>query len=213
MATLKRPDLEHERALIRSGYARIAGLDEAGRGAWAGPVCAAAVALPLDQPDLLHRLEGVRDSKTLTPLQRERLFPVILKTAQAVGVGWGQPSQVDALGVVAATRAAMASALDALDGGVDALLIDHLPLPDVQLPQDVFDKADLHSLTVAAASIVAKVERDRLMIQMDGEYPGYGFAQHKGYGTRAHREALVRLGPTRLHRMSWQPLCELERKE
>ncbi len=208
MSAIRTPDLHEEWALAASGYARVAGLDEAGRGAWAGPVCAAAVILPLDRTDLPELLDGVRDSKLLSPKQREALLPVVLEIAEAAGVGWADPGEVDEWGVVAATRQAMARAVAQLDGAVDALLVDYLRLPNLNLPQRSLPKADVRCLSVAAASIVAKVERDRLMATLEQEFPGYGFAQHKGYGTRQHRAALAQLGPSPIHRMSWQPLRE-----
>ena len=203
------PDLYQELALVAAGHTRVAGLDEAGRGAWAGPVCAAAVVLPLDQPNLSDLLSGVRDSKRLSPAQREALVPIILEVADAVGVGWATPSEVDGLGIVSATRQAFGRAVSRLDGQVDALVVDYVRLPGIDLPQRALPKADLHCLSVAAASIIAKVERDRLMVALDSDFPGYGLARHKGYGTRQHREALVRLGPCSIHRMSWRPIREL----
>ena len=200
------PHLSEEYKLHSAGHTRVAGLDEAGRGAWAGPVCAAAVVLPLGHPDLLGSLSGVRDSKQLSPKQRENLLPVILEIAEAVGVGWAEPSEVDSLGIVPATRQAFTRAVSELDGQVDALLLDHLRLPGVRLPQHALPKADAQCLSVAAASIVAKVNRDRLMVVLDSDFPGYGLAQHKGYGTRQHREALVQLGPSAIHRKSWRPI-------
>jgi ribonuclease HII len=128
-----------------------------------------------------------------------------------VGVGWASPEEVDKINVVAATRLAMERALQQIDGNADALLLDHLSLPAVELPQRALPKADAHCLSVAAASIAAKVERDRLMVTLDREFPGYGFAQHKGYGTPQHRKALRRLGPSSIHRMSWAPLKALEK--
>jgi len=203
------PDLYEELALRTAGYTRVAGLDEAGRGAWAGPVYAAAVVLPLDRTDLLDSLAGVRDSKQLRPLQREALLPAIQAVAEAVGVGWAGPAEVDELGIAVATQRAMCRAVAGLNGQVDALLIDYVRLPDLGLPQRAFPKADVRCLSVAAASIVAKVTRDRLMVSLERDFPGYGLAQHKGYGTRQHREALARLGPSPIHRMSWRPLREL----
>ncbi|MGD2177635.1 MAG: ribonuclease HII [Anaerolineae bacterium] len=204
------PDLAEEYVLRASGHTYVAGLDEAGRGAWAGPVCAAAVVLPLDRDNLGDLLDGVRDSKLLTAKRREELLPVVCGVALAVGVGWAEPADVDRFGVVAATQQAMTQAVEALNGQMvdqaGALLIDHLRLPGLNLPQRVLPKADCRCLTVAAASIVAKVERDRRMIALDEDYPGYGFARHKGYGTRQHREALRRLGPAPIHRMSWRPI-------
>jgi len=202
------PDLQEELLLYAAGHTRVAGLDEVGRGAWAGPVCAAAVVLPLNRPDLPDLLTGVRDSKQLSPARREALLPVILDVAEAVGVGWAAPTEVDERGVVPATQQAMARAVGKLDGRVDALLVDYLRLPDLDLPQRALPKADARCLSVAAASIVAKVTRDQLMVALDGDFAGYGFARHKGYGTRQHREALARLGPSPIHRMSWRPLQE-----
>jgi len=198
------PDLREELSLVAAGYVHVAGVDEAGRGAWAGPVCAAAVVLPLDRPDLLHLLDGVRDSKQLTPHRREALLPLIRSLAEGVGVGWASPAEVDELGIVEATQRAMMRAVAQLDGGVDALVVDHVRLPDLNLPQRSLPKADVRCLSVAAASIVAKVERDRLMTVLDQEYPGYGFARHKGYPTRAHREAVERLGLSPVHRRRWK---------
>jgi ribonuclease HII len=202
------PDLHEEVILRAAGYTRVAGVDEAGRGAWGGPVCAAAVVLPLDQPDRIDLLDGVRDSKQLSPARREALLPLVLEVAEAVGVGWAAPTEVDERGIVPATRLAMARAVSRLDGRVDALLVDYVRLPDLDLPQRALPKADAHCLSVAAASIVAKVTRDRWMVALDRDFPGYGFARHKGYGTRQHREALARLGPSPIHRMSWRPLRE-----
>jgi ribonuclease HII len=202
------PDLHEEVALCAAGYTRVAGVDEAGRGAWGGPVCAAAVVLPLDQPDLVDLMKGVRDSKQLSPARREALLPLVLEVAEVVGVGWAAPAEVDERGIVTATRLAMARAVFRLDGQVDALLVDYVRLPDLDLPQRTLPKADARCLSVAAASIVAKVARDRRMVALDRDLPGYGFARHKGYGTRQHREALARLGPSPIHRMSWRPLRE-----
>ncbi|MFN2273189.1 MAG: ribonuclease HII [Anaerolineae bacterium] len=200
------PDLSEERALFAAGYHHIAGIDEAGRGAWAGPVCAAAVVLPLDRPNLAGVLGGVRDSKLLSPARREALLPIIEEVAVAVGVGWADPAEIDELGIAPATRQAMLRTLSDLNGQVSALLIDYVRLPESALHQRAFPKADTRCLSVAAASIVAKVTRDRLMVKLDEDLPGYGFAQHKGYGTHQHRQAIARLGPSPAHRMSWQPL-------
>ncbi len=206
----EKPNLDEESGLLACGYRRIAGLDEAGRGAWAGPVYAAAVVLPLERPDLLYLLADVRDSKQLSPRQRETLSGVIREVALAVGVGWAEVEEIDDMGILPATRLAMARAVRQLSGPVDALLIDYVSLPDVSLPQRSLPRADARCLSVAAASIVAKVERDRRMTEMDREYPGYGFASHKGYGTPQHRRALRRLGPSPLHRRAWRPVacCE-----
>ncbi|MEW5957879.1 MAG: ribonuclease HII [Chloroflexota bacterium] len=200
------PHLANEIALLRQGYRFVAGLDEAGRGAWAGPVLAAAVILPLEQSELAERLAGVHDSKKLSPRRREFFFDLIHETALAVAVGLASPAQVDEINVLEATRWAMQQAVTRLTPQPVYLLLDHLRLPAVKLPQQAFPKADSLSLTVAAASIIAKVSRDRLMVQLDREYPGYDFRRHKGYGTAVHRAALTRLGPCALHRLSYGPL-------
>ncbi len=199
------PTLEVELALRLQGQCFIAGLDEAGRGAWAGPVVAAAVILPLDRPDLARALNGVRDSKQLSPARRAVLFETIHRVATAVGVGISAPGFIDRAGIVPATRRAMMRALAGLSPQAGYLIIDHLYLPACPLPQTAFPKADAHCLSVAAASIIAKVTRDRLMILLDERYPGYGFAQHKGYGTDAHCAALARLGLAPIHRSSFAP--------
>ncbi len=203
---VQEPDLREEMALYSEGYRYIAGLDEAGRGSWAGPVVAGAVILPVAQPNLAQHLEGVRDSKQLTPRQRDHLYEVIRCAALAVGVGIVPPDMIDELGIVPATRQAMRLAIAQLNPLPDFLLIDYLHLPEVSIPQKSITNGDTLSLSIAAASIVAKVTRDRWMVQLDNRYPGYGFAQHKGYGTRQHREALARLGPSPVHRLSYAPV-------
>ncbi len=200
------PTLEIELALRAQGQNFVAGLDEAGRGAWAGPVVAAAVILPLDRPDLDRALGGVHDSKQLSPARRAALFDVIRQVAVGIGVGVSAPACIDREGIVPATCRAMMQALARLSPQPQCLILDYLRLAASPLPQIAFPKADAHCLSVAAASIVAKVTRDRLMVQLDGRYPGYGFARHKGYGTGAHRAALARLGPAPIHRLSFAPL-------
>lgn len=200
------PHLHKELALREQGFRFIAGLDEAGRGAWAGPVAAAAVILPLDRPDLSELLAGLDDSKRLTPVQRDQFFELICQTALAVGVGLAPAELVDEVNVLEATRQAMQQALTELSLPPDYLLLDHVRLSAVNLPQDAFPKADQISLSVAAASVVAKVTRDRLMVQLSQQYPGYAFERHKGYGTSAHQAALASLGPCCLHRMSYRPV-------
>jgi ribonuclease HII len=203
------PSLAYEMHLWGRGYRRIAGLDEAGRGAWAGPVVAAAVILSPHDPHLWQRMAGVRDSKQLLPGQRETLFEVIREQAMALGVGAVPSAEIDSLGIVAATRQAMALALRALTPQPDSLLIDYLSLPDVLLPQCSLAKGDARVLSIAAASIIAKVSRDRMMCQLHDQFPGYGFAHHKGYGTARHRAALKILGPCSIHRLSFAPLQAL----
>lgn len=205
----QQPDLHQEQSLQAQGYTRIAGLDEAGRGAWAGPVVAAAVVLPLDRPGLARLLKGVRDSKQCTPRQRDELLARIRRAALAVGVGSVPAPRIDEIGIVPATREAMTQALHRLHVAPDALLIDALQLPGLSLPQTSLIKGDARSLSIAAASIVAKVTRDRQMIDLGERHIGYGLARHKGYGTRGHQQALALLGPSPLHRLSFAPLRKL----
>jgi len=201
--------LDEELALVSQGYRLVAGVDEAGRGAWAGPVYAAAVILPLGRRDLSDALKGVADSKQPSPRRRQTLLEVVLDVALSVGVGAASVGEIDERGILPATRLAMGRAIDDLAPAPEILLIDYVQLPEVALPQRSLPKADQLCLSVAAASIVAKVSRDRLMLTLEEEYPGYGFARHKGYGTAAHRSALARLGPSSVHRMSWAPLRSL----
>ncbi len=204
------PNLSLERRLRAQGYHLIAGIDEAGRGAWAGPVVAAAVILPLDRRDLRAALRGVNDSKQLTPRQRERFFDVIHGVALAVGVGGAGPGEIDQDGIVTATRAAMERAVAMLNPQPNALLIDAVRLQSlIPLPQRSLNYGDSLCLSIAAASIVAKVSRDRALAALDERYPGYGFARHKGYGTAAHHAALQRLGATEAHRRSYTPVRAL----
>jgi ribonuclease HII len=201
------PGLSLERRWWREGRRWVAGLDEAGRGAWAGPVVAAAVILPPDRPGLRADLKGVTDSKLLTARQRERLFHAIYAVAVTVGVGGAGAAEVDADGLLPATRAAMLRALGMLNPQPEALLVDAVDLRAwAPLPQLWPFHGELLSLSIAAASVVAKVYRDRWMLGLDQRRPGYGFAQHKGYGTAQHREALSRLGICEAHRRSYAPV-------
>jgi ribonuclease HII len=202
-----RPTLKAESVFWTQGHVHIAGLDEAGRGAWAGPVYAAAVVLP-QLTETPSALATVRDSKTLSARQREAAYAQIQDAASAVGVGFATAAEIDARGIVPATRLAMRRALDALDPPAQALIIDALALPTVPLPQRYFPRADALSLSVAAAGIVAKVSRDRWMVESaEGDFPGYGFAQHKGYGTAQHRDALQALGVCHIHRRTFKPVA------
>ena len=203
----KHPDLQVERCLLRQGYGLIAGIDEVGRGAWAGPVVAAAVCLPLRRRNLARQLRGVRDSKQMTPQSRQAWQLVIRRLAVAVAVGQARVEEVDAMGVAAATRLAMQRAVEGLSLPPDHLLIDYVRLPDIGLPQISLPQGDQRSLTIAAASVVAKVQRDEQMITMEAEFPGYGFAAHKGYGTQQHMQALDQLGPSQAHRLSFAPVA------
>ena len=196
--------------LWQAGFSTIAGLDEAGRGAWGGPVVAAAVILPAGADALAPLLGHVDDSKRLTPSSRERLFDVIQSHALAVGVGFGPAQEIDRAGIVMSTVRAMSQAVASLYPQPDYLLIDYLTLPHLPFPQRGVPHGDAVSLSIAAASIIAKVTRDRWMVAQDAIYPDYGFARHKGYGTAAHRAALAKEGPCRLHRKSFRPIAELQ---
>jgi ribonuclease HII len=200
------PNRDYERALYKCGRQLIAGIDEAGRGCLAGPVVAAAVILPTDGRKLCS-LADVRDSKLLTPTERERLYKRIVRIG-IVGIGISSHRVIDRYGIAAATRLAMIKAVDRLTLSPDHLLIDALHLPLLDIPQTAIINGDALCLTVAAASIVAKVTRDRIMICAAQRYPGYGFEQHKGYSTPEHRRALARLGPCAIHRRSFSPCVE-----
>ena len=205
-----RASLEYEATLWAQGYAHIAGLDEVGRGAWAGPVVAAAVILPPDLLACASLVGSVHDSKQLTPRQRTLLVPAITAVAIAIGVGSIPAATIDEVGIVPATRQAMRQALAALPSPPDYLLIDALRLPDVGIPQRPLIHGDALSLSIAAAAIIAKVTRDQTLTEMDVLFPGYGFARHKGYGVPAHRSALDRLGPCPEHRRSFRPLAAMQ---
>jgi ribonuclease HII len=198
---------DEEKILEAQGYRLIAGVDEAGRGALAGPVVAAAVILPLNKKLLF--INQVRDSKKLTPLQRESLFPCILESAVAVGIGISGLDVIDTLGIVPAIRLAMKSAIEQLSPPADYMLIDYLRLPELDLPQKGITGGDDLSYSIACASIIAKVSRDRFMIEIDTEYSGYGLANHKGYGTPEHLKCIERLGPCAVHRKTFNPVREM----
>jgi ribonuclease HII len=200
------PDLQFEAALWAAGAQRVAGVDEAGRGALAGPVAAAAVSLPAaldNQPDLQAALSGVRDSKEMTPDQRETWAECIRRVAVAWGVGFASAAEIDLIGIVPATRLAIARALQALTAPPDHLLVDFLALPEIPIAQTSLVKGDARSLSIAAASVLAKTARDAHMRLLDREYPAYGFAFHKGYATVFHRTMLAEHGPTPIHRRSF----------
>jgi ribonuclease HII len=197
------PDWAYEREHWRRGYFRVAGVDEAGRGAWAGPVTVAAVILPG-----LATEYPFRDSKQLTPAQRETFAAEVRRVAAAWAVEHAWPDEIDRLNILGATHAAAHRALARLDPAPQALLTDYLKLR-TPLPLSAPPRADALSYSVAAASLLAKTERDRLMTELDGQYPGYGFAAHKGYGAPAHRAALERLGVLEVHRRSFAPVARL----
>jgi ribonuclease HII len=199
------PDLSHERALWVNGALWVAGIDEAGRGALAGPVAAGVVILP-QIPSFIRELRGVRDSKVMTPTQRESWSHQIREVAVSHGVGLASAEEIDALGIAPATRLAARRAVESLTVIPDHLLIDYILLPDLPIPQTSLPKGDARSLSIAAASILAKTTRDAILCQLDEQYPGYGFAKHKGYGTSAHCDAIRDLGPSPVHRMTFEPL-------
>jgi len=197
------PTWHWEHRLWRSGLRWIAGVDEAGRGAWAGPVTAAAVIFAPQTPPL----SCLRDSKALSPRRREACAVRIRVEAADWAIGWSSPREVDEMGIVEATRRAMYRALSGLALTPQYVLLDHLALPDLPWPQTALPKADAHIATVSAASILAKVARDAYMRSVSPAFPGFDFGKHKGYGTRGHRAALSRQGPTSLHRYSFRPIA------
>lgn len=199
------PDFSYEISLWSGGLRYVAGIDEAGRGALAGPVTAAALLFPPD-PDLPASLQGVRDSKQMTPVERAFWAGRLRILALSWGIGFASHQEIDALGIVPATRLAVQRALAHLQIPPQHLLVDFLELPECGIPYTPLVKGDARCLSIAAASILAKTARDAFLCQMDTEHPGYGFAAHKGYGTAAHREAIHRLGPCPIHRLSFKPL-------
>jgi ribonuclease HII len=231
------PTLAYEQPLWDTGYTQIAGIDEAGRGAWAGPVCAAALILPPD-PTLLHTLDQVRDSKLMTPRSREFWAPSLRLAALAWGVGFASSQEIDCLGILPATKLAATRALACLSSSPDPLpptpqipasaplspaplppdfsplstlcslhpdylITDYLIFPELEWNQTALIKGDQLSLSVAGASVLAKTARDALMRLLDDQYPGYGFARHKGYGTRLHQQSIRQLGLCEIHRKSF----------
>ena len=210
------PTFREERALAAQGYRAVAGVDEVGRGPLAGPVMAGAVVLPerwLRRPRRNGRGEDprryLRDSKTLSAAQRERLYDAITACAVAWAVGEASVEEIDRLGIVPATRLAMRRAIDALRPGPQALLVDAVDLSELRLPCRAIIDGDALCGSIAAASIVAKVARDRLMEDLDRRYPGYGFAEHKGYATREHLRLLRELGPCPIHRRTFAPVLDI----
>ena len=199
----KYPDLKIEAPLWDAGWAHIAGIDEAGRGALAGPVCAAAVILP-NLPKRTRSLAGVRDSKQMTQLQRERFEPLVKEIAISYGIGFATAAEIDEIGILPATRLAAKRAVEALSPTPDYLITDYLKLPEIDIPQEHFIKGDARSLTIAAASVLAKTARDAHLRQLDEQVPGYDLSRHKGYGTKAHRAAIHKLGKSPIHRQSFQ---------
>lgn len=198
------PTFAEEKALLKQGYRFIAGIDEVGCGALAGPLVAAAVILPF--PLKAPWRKRVRDSKLLTPLAREELSEYIREISITTGVGLVSHEFVDSRGLTKARRQAMKLAIEQLLPYPQTLLIDYFRVPEIKLPQKSVVNGDTLCFSIACASIVGKVYRDHLMVDLDGKYPGYGLAQHKGYGTGQHLKCLNRLGPSPIHRMSFQPV-------
>lgn len=201
------PDLSFESALWTCGIRSIAGIDEAGRGPLAGPVSAAAVILPPDAC-IGSKLKGVRDSKQMTREEREYWETVLRNLALSYGVGFASAEEIDQIGIVPATRLAALRALDSLNAAPEHILLDFIHLPECSVPQTSLIKGDCRSLSIASASVLAKTARDAYLREMDQVYPGYGFADHKGYGTPAHLSALKELGPCPIHRRSFHPVCD-----
>jgi ribonuclease HII len=207
----QKPSFAEEKLLRAQGYQFIAGVDEVGRGALMGPVVAAAIILP---DSIKSRWKGkVRDSKQLSPEAREYLYDFIKEAAISIGIGSSTNEVIDSVGIAKATRLAMIAAIEQLKPEPQYLLIDYVHLPETSLPQKGVTDGDSLCFSIASASIIAKVTRDRLVVEMDRDYPGYGFAGHKGYGTREHLECLRKKGPCPLHRRSFSPVGEMIRQE
>lgn len=198
---------EFETELYNNGINFIAGIDEVGRGPLVGPVVTAAVILPKDFYD-----ERINDSKKLTEKKRELLYDVIMENALSVGIGMSSPEVIDEINILNATKKAMIEAINNLSVKPEHLLIDAVKL-DIDIPQTSIIKGDAKSESIAAASIIAKVTRDRMMVELDKKYPMYDFKHNKGYGTKKHTEALYQYGPIEEHRKSFAPVSELTNKK
>lgn len=193
------PDYSYEKAALQKGFKCVCGVDEAGRGPLAGPVCAAAVILP---EGLV--IEGLDDSKKLSEKKREALYDIIIENAVAYGIAFGSVEEIEEVNILGATYLAMCRAVEKLNGKADYVLIDGNRFPPMlNINGECIVKGDSNSMSVAAASILAKVTRDRLLLEYAEKYPEYGFEKHKGYGTKAHIEAIKRYGVTDIHRPSF----------
>lgn len=193
------PDLEYEKAAASRGFKYICGVDEAGRGPLAGPVCAAAVILPQGS-----EIEGLNDSKKLSEKKREALYDVICQKAVAYSIAYGTLEEIEELNILEATFLAMNRAIEGLDTSADYALIDGNQKPKgIKIPCETVVKGDSKSASIAAASILAKVTRDRLLLEYDKKYPEYNFKKHKGYGTKEHTELILKYGPSEIHRLSF----------
>lgn len=189
---------QHQRQAEERGFLAVCGIDEAGRGPLAGPVCAAAVILPLD-----CAIEGLDDSKKLSEARREALFDIVKEKALSYGIGWANEQEIDEMNILQATFLAMCRAVEAMLLPADYALVDGNRMPPLAIPGETIVKGDSKCACIAAASILAKVSRDRLLREWDLQYPGYGFAKHKGYGTKAHYEAIKKYGLLPVHRRSF----------
>lgn len=207
MANPRAPSFAEEKQFWQQGYRYVAGVDEVGRGALAGPVVAAAVVLPQKVRGAWR--EKVRDSKLLTPARRDELFEPIRKAAVAVGVGSVDCWTIESIGIARATRLAMMQAVKQLSPPAEMVLIDYFTVPEIKLPQKGVTDGDTLCFSIACASIIAKVSRDRMMVEFDDTYPGYLFGEHKGYGTEEHIACLRRLGPSPIHRRTFGPVKEM----
>jgi ribonuclease HII len=205
--TRRKPSLAEEKALRAEGFRLIAGVDEVGRGALMGPVLAAAVIMP--DTVKAHWKSRVRDSKQLSPEAREHLYPYIKESAISVGVSSIPNDIIDTIGIARATCMAMMTAVQQLAPQPQFLLIDYVRLHELMIPQKGIVDGDSRCFSIACASIIAKVTRDRMVTAMDRDYPGYNFAGHKGYGTREHFACLRQLGPCPLHRRSFRPVSDI----
>lgn len=201
------PTYDEEASLLDDGYAAIAGVDEVGRGTLAGPVVAAAAILPAHPSG--DWLVNIRDSKLMTARQREAAYEDMRTASAITSIGAASSGEIDGVGIVQATRIAMRRAIEGLPTMPNFLLVDAMELPEIDIPQRAIIKGDAKCLSIAAASIAAKVERDAMMVDADAEYPGYGFARHKGYATRQHLDALNALGPCAIHRRTFAPVRRL----
>jgi ribonuclease HII len=203
--------LEHERHLWGCGCRRVAGVDEAGRGPLAGPVVAAAVVFDREFAVSQEHagLAGLTDSKQLSPSRRETFFGLLRTSSRVeIGVGVADEAEIDDLNILRATHLAMRRAVEALPAPPDHILVDGLPVPGLPVASTPIVGGDAKSLSIAAASVVAKVVRDEHMAELDDKYPGYGFASHKGYGSRSHVQAIFERGPSPVHRKSFRPVRE-----
>ncbi|MFN3648964.1 MAG: ribonuclease HII [Armatimonadota bacterium] len=201
---LTQPTWEPERAAWTGGWLRVAGVDEAGRGPLAGPVVAAAVILPREV-----ELPGLDDSKRLDAGERQRLYDLVVSQAEAWSVAAVDVEEIDRVNILRATHLAMARALSQLAPLPDGALVDGLPVSGLPCPHRALVDGDALCISIAAASVVAKVTRDAMMLELDSRFPGYGFARHKGYSTPEHQRALRELGPAACHRRSFRPVAQL----